>query len=412
MGNVVVSRARFLDFEDLRDIEISDGRIMRITDAGQGVGTERIDANGGLVTPSFVDAHFHPDKALTFPQVSGMPSTTLQDSMARGAAIKAAFTIEDIEARATAALEAAVANGVGAMRAQVDVDSAVGLKGIEAMLRVKAAFADRITLQLVAFPQEGIVRDPGAVSLLRRALELGADLLGGGPDNEGDPRHYRQHVDTLFDLASEFDVDVDIHADMTEVPDQRALQVIAERTIAHGRQDRVNAVHCCALAAYPDQYAQHVIELVREAGMQICICPIGNLQLVGEGITPRGRGASRPKELLAAGVNVAAGTDNLHDMWFRFGNADPIDTALITCLAAGLRTNEEVREGFAMVTTRAANYLGLPGYGLHAGAVADLVIFTASTLEDILRDAPGSRLTMKRGRLIAKRNLSTSVEAP
>ncbi|MFB7738832.1 amidohydrolase family protein [Streptomyces sp. NPDC056112] len=404
MNSVVVKNARFANQPGQHDIEIEAGRIHRITPAGEGgSATDELDAQGGLVTPSFVDAHFHPDKALTFPRVGPMGQGSPVDSLAVGARIKAAFTVDDVTDRARRAMEAAVTSGVGAIRAQVDVDSAIGLAGLQGILKVKAELHDVVDLQIVAFPQEGVVRDPGALDLLREALTMGADVLGGGPDNEGDPAFHRAHLDQLFELAAEFDVDLDLHADMDEDPSRRALELIAERTLAHGWQGRVNAVHCCALAAYPDDLAHRVIEQVAQAGIQICICPIGNLQLVGGDVTPRGRGSSRPKELLAAGVNVAAGTDNLHDMWFRFGNLDPVETSRITCLAAGLRTDQEVLEGFAMVTDRAAAYLGLGGYGIAPGNDADLVMFSADNLSDVMRGVPGTRTTLKRGRVVAHR---------
>ncbi|MFD7159549.1 amidohydrolase family protein [Kribbella sp. NPDC059898] len=409
MTTTVVANAQLLERAGLADLTVTDGVITQVAPA---TGTRRtgtvVDAAGGLVCPSFVDAHFHPDKALTFPRLGPVGNTSMTESMARGAAVKSEFTHDDVVRRAGLAIEAAVGNGVGAVRAQVDVDSSVGLTGLEALLEVRAAYSAQIDIQLVAFPQEGIVRDPGAVPLLRKALELGADLIGGGPDNEGDPAAYRAHLDTVFGLATEFGVDVDIHADMSEVPSQRALELVAEQTIARGLHGRVNAVHCCALAAYPQEHAAEVIALVAEAGMQICICPIGNLQLVGEGTTPRGRGASRPKELLAAGVNVAAGTDNLHDMWFRFGNLDPVETCLITCLSAALRTDAEVHEGFAMVTTRAAQYLGLTKYGVQEGDYADLVVFSHSNLNDVIRGLPGTRRTFKRGTLVATRTTTVT----
>jgi cytosine deaminase len=412
MTTGLVANARLLDSDGLTDITISDGRITRLAPASgelSGATDGIIDAAGGLVCPSFVDAHFHPDKALTFPRLGPVGTTSMEDSMARGAAIKSAFTHDDVVQRATQAIEVAIGNGVGAVRAQVDVDSSVGLIGFEALLEVRAAYHSLIDIQLVAFPQEGIVRDPGAVVLLQKALEMGADLIGGGPENEGDPTAYAPHLDAIFGLARDFDVDVDLHADMTEVPSRRALELIARETIARRWQGRVNVVHCCALAAYPDDLAADVIGLVAEAGIQICICPVGNLQLVGEGVTPRGRGASRPKELLTAGVNVAAGTDNLHDMWFRFGNLDPVETCLITCLSGALRTDAEVREGFAMVTTRAARYLRLEDYGLYQGAKADLVVFSPERLEDVIRGVPGTRRILKAGSLVASRETNVWV---
>lgn len=402
MGSFAVRSARLLDTDGLVDIEVADGVVVGVVPAsGPAVGDD-LDAAGGLVLPSFVEAHFHADKALTFPRVGPVATSSLDQALATGARIKAGFTEDDVVERATRAMETAVLMGVGAMRVQIDIDSAVGLRGFTALRRVQDAFAERIDLQLVAFPQEGVVRDPAAVPMLREALESGATVLGGGPENEGAEDRWAEHLDILFGLAREYDVPLDLHADMAEDPGLHVLELIAEQTIAHGWEGRVSAVHCCALSSYSDDVAARTIAKVRDAGMQICICPVGNLHVMGGDLNPRGRGASRPKELLAAGVNVAAGTDNLSDMWFRFGSLDPLQNALLACLSGGLRTDAEVRDGLDMVGARAARYLGLEEYGIVVGHRADLVVTSAQSVEDLLRGVPGRRLTIKDGTLVGR----------
>jgi cytosine deaminase len=361
---------------------------------------EEVDAAGGLVTRSFVEPHFHPDKALTRPRIRGVVAGDQTAKMRRGADIKRGYTINDVKERAGEAMRLAVAQGIGAMRAQVDVDSLCGLVGMQAMLELRNEFRGMLDLQLVAFPQEGVVRDPGAVELLAQALEMGADVIGGGPNNEDSPADWEPHLRTMLDLARRFDVPADIHVDFHEDPSDRALELLAEITIDYGMQGRVNASHCCALAAYADSHARAVIQLVKRAGIQVCICPMGNLLIPNGDSTERGRGVSRPKELLAAGVNVAAGSDNLHDMWYRFGRLDPVELAFITCLAAGMRTDAEVRDAFAMTTTNAAAYAYLARGGPVVGADADLVVFSASTLDDVLRNVAGTRVTIKRGKIV------------
>lgn len=403
-----IASARLLDREDLVDLVVDGDRIASIQVHDPSVVAD-LDAAGGMVLPAFVESHFHPDKALTFPRVGPVETSATDQALAIGARIKSGFTEDDIYARARAAVEAAIVNGVGAMRAQIDIDGVNGLKGFEALRRVREELADKIRIQLVAFPQEGILRDEQALPLLRKALENGASVVGGGPENEGDPGLWVQHLDTLFALAKEYDVPLDLHADMAEDPDLHVLELIAEKTIEHGWEGRVGAVHCCALSSYPDEVAARTIAKVRDAGMQICICPVGNLHVMGGDTNPRGRGASRPKELLAAGVNVAVGTDNLSDMWFRFGNVDPVQNALIACLSGALRTDAEVRAGLDMVGAGGAAYLGLTDLGVEPGRRADLVVTSADTLEDLLRGAPGSRTTLHGGRVVARRETTTWV---
>ncbi|MBO9533647.1 MAG: amidohydrolase family protein [Solirubrobacteraceae bacterium] len=401
-GNLLITGARVLGADGPVDVAIVDGRIASIEPADGGDQLPgALDARGGMLLPGFVECHFHPDKALTRERLGPVDSTSMRESMERGVRIKEGFTRDDIVQRATRALAVGVSHGVTTVVAQIDVDTSIGLMGIEAMLEVRRAFAGALDLQLVAFPQQGVVSDPGAEDLLREALRLGADALGGGPTNEQSPDDYDEHLRRLFAIAAEFDCLVDVHVDMEEDPQQQTLASVARATIAAGWHGRVRASHCCALASYPQALADETIALVREAGIQVCLCPMGNLLLGDTAHEPRGRGASRPKALLAAGVNVALGTDNVNDMWFRFGRLDPAELAMISSLAMGMRTDREVLDAVDMVTTRAAAYAGLTDYGVEPGAVADLVLFEATTIEDVLRGAPGSRKTIKGGRVVA-----------
>lgn len=404
MTDLTITSARLLDGDGLWDVRCGGGLITSVTPrAGTDCGGEHdaIDASGGLLIPGFVECHFHPDKALTRGRLPPVVSTRLEDTMAAGAAVKRGFTHQDIVARATHALRGAVAHGITTMRAQVDVDSVIGLRGLEAMLEVRTAFAAALDLQLVAFPQQGIVRDPGVEPLLVRALSMGADLLGGGPGNEQSADDGAEHLRRLFVLAGEHGCGLDIHIDMAEDPEQRFLEELARLTVECGFEGRVTASHCCALASYSDDLAMQTIARVREAGIQICLCPMGNLLLADDRDEPRGRGASRAKPLLAGGVNVALGSDNVNDVWFRFGRLDPAEVAMVSALSMGMRTDAEIRDVLDMVTTRAARFAGLPAAGVEVGAPADIVLFGATTIDDVLRGASLTRRTFKRGRLVA-----------
>ncbi|HUR04354.1 MAG TPA: amidohydrolase family protein, partial [Nonomuraea sp.] len=251
----------------------------------------------------------------------------------------------------------------------------------------------------VAFPQESIVRDRTALRLLGDALASGADVLGGAPDVE-EPRDRARHIELLVELARERDVDLDVHCDYSYDPAQRDLLFLAEKTIEAGLAGRVRAGHCCALDAYDDDVAAEVIAAVLAAGIDICVCPMGNLLLVGDGSPSLGRGVARLKTLLSHGVTVAAGSDNVHDMWFPFGRLDPAEVAMVTAIAARLWTDQAARQVFDMVTVNAAHYVGSPSTGVQVGSVADLVLFSAGNLQDVLRNAPGRRTTIKRGRVV------------
>ena len=218
------------------------------------------------------------------------------------------FTVADVEERASTALRLAAAHGIGRLHAQIDVDFATRLVSFEGVMRARDRFAGVVDVTLVAFPQEGIVADPEAPALLREALGMGAAAVGGLPEVEASVEDQRTHVETVLDLAAEFDVGVEMHADYMDRAELKTLEMLAEATVAHGMQGRVVASHCNALAVYPDGEATRVIDKVLDADMAVTVLPIANLQMLGgDGRTPRNRGSSRVKEMLDAGINVAAG---------------------------------------------------------------------------------------------------------
>lgn len=396
--DLLVTDARLLDREGRFDIGIAGGRIVEIGKVSASPAARRIDAKGGLVTTSFVDPHFHLDKVLSRDYVGAL---TYSEAFARAREAKANFTVADVEARVCKALDLAVAQGLGAIRSQVDVDFATGLVSLEGVMRARERFSGLIDVEIVAFPQEGIVTDPKAPDLLREALRMGIRLVGGLPEFEANVEDQKTHVRTILDIAEEFDANVDMHCDYTDLPHFKTLEMLADMVIERGLQGRATADHCCALAVYPDDEAARVIEKVVQAGISIIILPIANLQMLGgNGVTPVNRGSSRARELLAAGVNVSAGADNMYDIWFRFNRMDPVDTAYMTCLSTGMRTDAEVREAFDMTTSRPARLLGIEGHGVDVGCRADLVVHSAANLVDMFRNVPGRRCHIKGGRLV------------
>ena len=326
---------------------------------------------------------------------------SFSEAFSRAREAKSQFTAADVEARASEALHLATAQGIARMRAHVDVDFATGTVSMEGVLAARERYRDAIDMQVIAFPQEGIVADPEAPALLRESIAMGAEYIGGLPEVEASVDDQRQHVSTLFDIAEETGVSLDMHADYTDSPELKTLEMIADETRERGMEGRVFVGHCNALSLYPDDYARAVIDKVLEADIQVAVLPIANLQMLGgPNRTPQNRGSSRILEMLDAGVNVVAGADNMFDIWYRFNRMDPLETGLITCLSGGMRTDEEVREAFNMVTTRAARYLGAGDIDLRVGAPADLVVHSASTLVDLFRNLPGRRLHVRNGRIV------------
>ena len=414
-AGLLVAGARLLGREGRWDIAVADGRIaaIRPSDAEattgppaerpQTAGRARIEAGGGLVTPSFTEPHFHLDKTLT----RGRPGTGTKDwdeAWRAEAALKESYTAADVEARAAEALALAIAQGVGRMRAHVDVDTRQGLKALEGVLRARERFQDRIDIEIVALALEPFVAegDGGPVpTLLREALAMGADVVGGIPNVEEGAAARLRHIDMLFEIAGPAGAPVDAHADYYADPAEKVLEALAERTIAHGYEGRVMAGHCSALATYPADEARRVIEKVRAAGITICISPMTNLQQASlEGRLPTHRGSSRALELLDAGAGIVAGTDNMADVWFRYARLAPLQTALATILSAAFRSDAEIGCAFEMVTTRAARALGAPDEGIAEGAPADLSVFEATSLDELLRNLPSKRTVVKGGRVV------------
>ena len=396
--DIVIRDARLLNREDRCDIAVEGGRIAAIDTDLSGYAARTIDAAGNLVTVSFTDPHFHLDKVLSRGRFG---ARSFEQAFAMAHEVKKSFTVSDVEERACRALELAVAHGTGHLRAQIDVDYATGLTSFEGVARARERFKDAIDIQLVAFPQEGVVTDREAPALLREAIAMGAEVVGGLPEFERSVEDQRTHIRAIFDIAEETGVIVDMHADYEDSPELKTLEMMADETLARGLEGRVVANHCNALSMYEDDEAQRVVDKVRRSRMQVAVLPVANLQMLGGGErTPYNRGCSRIKELLDAGVNVAAGADNMYDIWYRFNRMDPIETGYVTCLSGGMRTDEEVMNAFEMITTRAARYIGCDGSGVRIGVDADLVVHSAATVVDIFRNVPGRRLHIKKGRVV------------
>ena len=398
LGDLDIRNARLLDRDGIFDIDIRNGTVKRIEKASGDVPTDAIDAAGGLLTQSCTDTHFHLDKVFSRDHFGALSP---EEAFAHARNVKTKFTVDDVAERAGKALELAIAQGIGSMRAHVDVDFATRLVSIEGVLRAREAFRGLIDIEIVAFPQEGIITDPEAPALLREAISMGADLLGGLPEFEISVNDQIAHVDTILDIAEENGVGVDMHCDYMDWPELKTLEMIADRTIERGLQGRVATSHCNALATYPDDEAKRVIDKVAAAGIDVSVLPAANLQMLGgTGRTPVNRGSSRIKELLDAGVNVAAGADNMYDIWYRFNRMDPIEVGYISCLSGGMKTDAEVREAFNLITTRGARVMRAWDKGVIDGAPADLVVYEATNLDDLFRNLPGRRLHIKRGNLV------------
>jgi cytosine/creatinine deaminase len=392
------------------DIGIAGERIAAI---GSGLeAAKSLDAGGRLVLPAFVQPHIHLDKVLTGPLLGPNRSGTLAEAIALSHRVKRAATAEEVRERAGRVIRAAVIAGTTAIRSHVDVDTIGWLTGLRGVAAARSDHADLCAIQLVAFPQEGIWRDPGTDALMAEAMGSGADVVGGMPHWEEDLAAARRHIEFCLELAVRHDADVDMHVDETDDPHWRSFELLVEEAERRGWGPRTTAGHVCAMAGWPDDYAARVIAHAAAAGVMVATNPPTNLMLQGRGdAEPRRRGIPRIKELLAAGVTLAAGQDCVDDAFYPFGNADPLQVALIVAHAAQLGTPDEIAAALRMVTTDAARLLRLPEYGLVPGARADLVVVDAESERDALREQAPRRYVLRGGRVVAETERSERLHA-
>jgi len=393
--DLLLRGAHLPDREDLADIAIAGERIVAIDTAGR-LARRTIDLGGRLVTPGLVESHIHLDKALLTDRVSATAGT-LEEAIRLTGEAKQAFTVDDIQARARHVLDLAVRAGTTAMRTHVEVDPLVGLTGMEAMLPLRAEYAPALDLQLCAFAQEGIVQAPGTEGLLRRALTMGADLIGGCPYNDRDAL---EHIRIVFALATAFGVDADFHVDFADEPEHLHVREIAAQTVRAGWQGRVAVGHVTELAAVPGFRQDEIIAEIAAAGLGVICLPATDLYLMGrkdDGNTRRG--LTPVRRLLQAGVPVALASNNIRNPFTPVGTADLAHMAFLAAVAAHMGTPADLRALLAAITLHPARLLRLPDYGLAPGCQADLVAWDCASPEEAVATLAPRTLVVKRGRV-------------
>lgn len=395
-------RLREYDYE-LRDIAIKDGKIVKIAESIDENAEKVYDVNGKLVSPAFIDPHIHLDKIFIVDVVRPNESGTLKEAIEIIWEKKAKYTEEDIVKRAGEAIKLAALHGTTRMRSHVDVDTIGGLMPLKGVAAARDKFKEIMDVEIVAFPQEGIIQDPGTEDLMWKAMEEGADIVGGMPANEKNPDDSLRHIEIAFEIARAYDADIDMHVDETDDPFYRTLEMVADMTMKYGWEGRVTAGHTCALAAYDDHYASYVMDKVKAAGINIITNPVTNLMLQGRlDRQPVRRGITRVKELLDREVTVAFGQDCVKDTFYPFGQCDLMEVALVTAHAAHMSLPHEIETVFDMPTYNAARILRLEDYGIKEGNRADLVVIDADSAADAIRLQPARLFVIKDGRIIAK----------
>lgn len=399
--DLIVRNASIADGE-MTDLGIEGGRFVRIEPDIRGTATDEFDAGGRLVSPPLIDSHVHLDAALTVGEPRFNESGTLLEGIQIWEERKKTLTKEDVKSRALEAIKWEVAQGTLFIRSHVDVCDP-DLTALAALVELREEVRDIVDLQLVAFPQDGIFSFPGGSELMERAIELGADIVGGIPHYETTRDLGEKSLALVFDLARRHGKPIDCHTDETDDPVSRFTEVMAEGASRTSMGEKVTASHCTAMHSYDNAYAFKLIRLIARSGMNVVANPFDNVILQGRFDTyPKRRGMTRVKELLGAGVNVSLGHDSIMDPWYPLGRGDMLEAASLALHILQMSGQEEIAEVFELVTRRAARTLGVTDrYGIEEGKPASFVVLDAASGAEALRLNPARLQVFKSGRLVA-----------
>ncbi|WP_434064108.1 amidohydrolase family protein [Roseateles aquae] len=407
---MLIRNCRLPDGRQGQDLLVREGRIAAIgPQLPQPEGVTVIDAEDWLLAPPFVDAHFHLDATLSYglPRVNA--SGTLLEGIALWGELKPQLTQDALIERALRYCDWAVARGLLAIRSHVDICDP-RLLAVEALLQVREQVRPYLDLQLVAFPQDGLLRDPGALAQLKRALDMGVDVVGGIPHFERTMAEGAASVRLLCELAAERGLAVDMHCDESDDPLSRHVETLAAETLRCGLQGRVTGSHLTSMHSMDNYYASKLMPLMAEAGLHVVANPLINITLQGRHDSyPKRRGMTRVPELLAAGVNVGFGHDCVLDPWYSLGSADMLEVAAMGLHVAQLTSQAGMRACFDAVTVNNARILGLQGYGLEPGCRADFQLLQARDPVEAIR-LRATRLLVVRGGQVLSRSAPAQAE--
>jgi len=401
MFDLIIRNANLPDGRKGLDIAVQGDRIAAIAPRIEAEGPE-IDATGRLVSPPFIDPHFHMDATLSL----GLPrmnrSGTLLEGIALWGELRPLLTREALVERALRYIDLAVTQGMGAIRTHVDT-SDPRLVTVEAMIEVRERVKPYLDLQLVAFPQDGYLRAPQGVAALNRALDMGVDIVGGIPHFERTMEDGRLSVEALCRIAADRGLPVDMHCDETDDPMSRHVETLAAQTLRFGLQGRVAGSHLTSMHSMDDYYVSKLIPLIAESGMNVIPNPLINIMLQGRHDSyPKRRGMTRVPELMAAGINVSFGHDCVMDPWYSMGSGDMLEVGHMAIHVAQMASVQDKTTIFNALTVNSARTMGLQGYGLEVGCFADMVILQARDPAEALRLKPVKLAVIRRGRVIAR----------
>lgn len=402
MTDLLLHRCRVQNKTDLVDIAIQGGRIAQIASHIESGGAEEIDCGGNLVTPPFVESHIHLDSVLAAGQPRFNQSGTLFEGIQIWGERKASLTREDVQKRALEALKLMAMHGVLYVRTHVDVTEP-RLIALDALLELREQVRDWTTVQIVAFPQDGIYSRPENEGLLEEAVRRGADAVGGIPHYELTREDGVRSIHRIFDLAEQYDRLIDVHCDEVDDDQSRFLEVIVAEAIKRGNGERVSASHTTAFGSYNDSYAYKLMGFLRRTNINFIANPLINITLQGRMDSyPKRRGLTRIKELWQNGVNVSLGQDCIYDPWYIFGTGSMIGVAHMTVHVAQMTGLQEIDACFDMIGVNGARSLHVQDYGIQEGSIANLVILDAPDAFNAVRFQSIPLFVIARGKVIAR----------
>jgi cytosine deaminase len=398
---MLIKNARLQGENETVDILINNGIIQKID--SEILGEATIDAKGNLVLPPFVEPHIHLDTTLTAGEPKWNESGTLFEGIERWSERKTMLTTEDVKERAKKALEWQIANGIQFVRTHVDVTDP-DLIALKALIEVREEMKDYVTLQIVAFPQEGILSFPNGIELLEKAVQLGADVIGAIPHFEFTREYGVQSIEKIFEIAKKYDCLIDVHCDEIDDEQSRFIEVLAAKAYEYNMGEKVTASHTTAMHSYNNAYTYKLFRLLKMSKINFVANPLVNIHLGGRFDTyPKRRGITRVKELNEAGINVCFGHDDIFDPWYPLGTGNMLQVLHMGLHLCQMMGYSEINDSINLITKNSARTLNiLDKYGIEEGKPANLLILQAENGYDAIRRQVPILYSIRNGNVIAK----------
>jgi len=394
--DILIKKAKLQEGQELKDIAIKDGKIVAIENQIDADAARVIEANGKVLIPGLVESHIHLDKALIADRLPNK-SGTLQEALSVTAQLKPTFTKEDIIDRAERTLEMLIMNGTTNIRTHSEFDPSQGMTGFEVVMGLKEKYKDLVDIQVVAFPQEGILKAPGTEEMMYKAMDMGADVVGGIPYND---TPWDKHIDLVFEIAKKYNKPIDFHQDFKDDADGITIEYVCDKTIAEGYVGRVSVGHLTALGALPKERLEPIIKKMAEAQISVMSLPATDLHLGGRHDEYNVRRTLTPvRALRDGGVNMCIGTNNIRNPFTPYGTGDVIQTAMLAIPTAHLGGAADLPTVLPMITTNPAKALGLDDYGIEVGKKANLVLLDTESVTNAVIDLPTRLFVIKSGKV-------------